>query len=100
MLTSKSFQRLTFVAGTVLFAAILWTNADALMGQDKVFLKEDGSAVMVRQNLDSKTERSSVQHDMVEEDVQFGDIIETEEGKQIVFAIAEDGSYLTTKWEE
>ena len=60
MLTSKSFQRLTFVAGTVLFAAILWTNADALMGQDKVFLKEDGSAVMVRQNLDSKTERSSV----------------------------------------
>ena len=37
---------------------------------------------------------------MVEEDVQFGDIIETEEGKQIVFANAEDGSYLTTKWEE
>ncbi len=99
MLTSKSFQRLTFVAGTALFAAVLWTNADALMGQDKVFLKEDGSTVIVRQNLDSKTDRSSVQQDTEKEDVQFGDIIETEEGKQIVFAIAEDGSYLTTEWE-
>lgn len=100
MLKRKSFQRLTFVAGTALFAAVLWTNADALMGQDKVFLREDGSAVIVRQNVEPQTDRSFVQYDTEEDDVQFGDIIKTEEGKQIVFAIAEDGSYLTTAWEE